>query len=113
MTSQQPDRQPDRVEINWVQVGGSALAAVSSAVLLSTVGVAGTIIGAAIGSVFATAGSSIYSHYLRVSRARVAAAQVAAFERLTHARSGASGVWADTRRADGATQTLRARRAVE
>ena len=36
----------------------------SSAVLLSTVGVAGTIIGAAIGSVVATAGSSIYSHYL-------------------------------------------------
>jgi hypothetical protein len=117
MTSQQPDpqpdRRPDRVEINWVQVSGSALAAVSSAVLLSTVGVAGTIIGAAIGSVFATAGSSIYSHYLRVSRARVAAAQVAAFERLTHARSGASGVWADTRRADGATQTLRERRVVE
>lgn len=111
MTSQQPDR----VEINWVQVSASALAAVSSAVLLSTVGVAGTIIGAAVGSVFATAGSAIYSHYLRASRSRVASAQAVALERLTHARSGASGVWADGRRADasGRTVTLRQQQADE
>ena len=105
--------QQDRVEINWVQVSASALAAVSSAVLLSTVGVAGTLIGAAIGSIFATVGSSIYSHFLGISRARVAAAQTAALERLTHARSGASGVWADTRRDAGHTVTLRAQRAAD
>ena len=99
------EQQPDRVDINWVQVSASALAAVSSAVLLSTVGVAGTIIGAAIGSVFATAGSSIYSHYLRVSRARVAAAQAAALERVTRARSEASGAWAQSRR-EGRTTTI-------
>ena len=87
----------------------------SSAVLLSTVGVAGTIIGAAIGSVVATAGSAIYSYYLRVTRERVAAAQAAALDRVTRARAGASGVWADTRRADARrqrTQMLRAQRAV-
>ena len=102
--------QRDRVDINWVQVSASALAAVSSAVLLSTVGVAGTIIGAAIGSLFATAGSAIYSHYLRVTRERVAQAQALALEKVARARSGASGVWADTRQADarGRTQTLRA-----
>ena len=101
--------QRDRVDINWVQVSASALAAVSSAVLLSTVGVAGTIIGAAIGSLFATAGSAIYSHYLRVTRERVARAQALAL-RVTKARAGASGVWADTRQAEarGGTQTLRA-----
>jgi hypothetical protein len=102
--------QPPRVEINWVQVSASALAAVSSAVLLSTVGVAGTIIGAAIGSVFATAGSAIYSHFLGLSRSRVAAAQAAALDRLTHARSGASGVWADTRRNPSPTVTFSAAR---
>lgn len=107
------EEQQERVEINWVQVSSSALAAVSSAVLLSTVGVAGTIIGAAIGSVFATAGSAVYSHYLRISRARVAAAQAAALERLTHARSGASGVWADTRRDPGRTATISARQAAD
>ncbi|MGZ4493854.1 MAG: hypothetical protein ACXVWU_04080 [Nocardioides sp.] len=65
------------IEINWVQASAGALAAVSSAVLLSTVGVAGTIVGAALGSVAATVGSAVYSHYLRVSRDRVAAAAAA------------------------------------
>jgi hypothetical protein len=72
-----------RVDINVVQVVASALAAVSSAVLLSTVGVAGTVIGAAVGSVIATVGSAVYSYSLHVSRERVAAAaQVAAMARV-------------------------------
>ena len=62
-----------RIDINWVQASAGALAAVSSAVLLSTVGVAGTILGAALGSIAVTVGSSFYSHYLHASRARVAA----------------------------------------
>jgi hypothetical protein len=81
------EQQHERVAINWFQVSGSALAAVSSAVLLSTVGVAGTIIGAALGSVVVTAGGSIYSHYLEVSRQRVAAAQAVARARKSRARS--------------------------
>jgi hypothetical protein len=63
-----------KLDVNWVQATAGALAAMSSAVLLSTVGVAGTIIGAAVGSVIATVGSTVYSHYLRLSRERVAAA---------------------------------------
>lgn len=66
-----------KLEISWVQVSAGALAAVSSAVLLSTVGVAGTIIGAALGSLAATVGSTVYSHYLAVSRDRVTAAAAA------------------------------------
>ena len=81
------EQQHERVAINWFQVAGSALAAVSSAVLLSTVGVAGTIIGAALGSVVVTAGGSIYSHYLEISRHRVAAAQSVARARKTRSRS--------------------------
>ncbi|MEP7091346.1 MAG: hypothetical protein ABI776_14705, partial [Nocardioidaceae bacterium] len=78
--------QKQKVEVNVVQVVASALAAVSSAVLLSTVGVAGTVIGAAVGSVVATVGSAVYSYSLRVSRQRMAAAaQVAA---MTRARRG-------------------------
>jgi len=68
---------PRRIEISWVQAVAGALAAVSSAVLLSTVGVAGTVIGAALGSVAATVGSAVYSHYLAASRDRVAAAAAA------------------------------------
>ena len=81
------EQQHERVAINWFQVSGSALAAVSSAVLLSTVGVAGTIIGAAVGSVVVTAGGSIYSHYLEISRNRVATAQSVARARMTRSRS--------------------------
>jgi len=81
------EQQHQRVAINWFQVCGSALAAVSSAVLLSTVGVAGTIIGAAIGSVVVTAGGSIYGHYLEVSRHRVAAAQSVARARMSRSRA--------------------------
>ncbi len=76
-----------KVEVSWVQVSASALAAVSSAVLLSTVGVAGTLIGAAVGSVIATVGSQVYSHYLRVSRDRVTRAQAAALQRVAQARA--------------------------
>ena len=74
-----------RLEISWVQAMAGALAAVSSAVLLSTVGVAGTVIGAAIGSVAATVGGAVYSHYLAVSRDRVAYA-AAARSRVRRAR---------------------------
>ena len=97
-------------------VAASALAAVSSAVLLSSVGVAGTIIGAAVGSVVATAGSAIYSYYLRITHERVAQAQAAALDRVARARAGASGVWADTRRAEAQeqrTQLLRAQSQAE
>ena len=75
------------VDVNVVQVVASALAAVSSAVLLSTVGVAGTIVGAAVGSVIATVGGAVYSYSLQASRDRVAAAaQLAASARIR--RSG-------------------------
>lgn len=88
MTEERTTEQRNRLEINYVQVVASALAAISSAVLLSTVGVAGTIIGAAIGSVFATAGSALYSYSIRLSRERVARAQAAAFARMQAARAG-------------------------
>ena len=81
------EEEKTRVDLNPVQVVASALAAVSSAVLLSTVGVAGTVIGAAAGSVIATVCTGIYSYSLKVSRQRVAAAaQAAAMARF--ARGG-------------------------
>lgn len=84
------DQQP-RIEVNWIQVLAGALAAVSSAVLLSTVGVAGTIIGAAAGSVAATVGAAIYSYYLAASRERVLAARALALRRVARAQSKPSG----------------------
>ena len=75
----------ERAGINWVQVAAAALAAVSSAVLLSTLGVAGTLIGAALGSITASIGSSIYGRGLDLSKQQVAV-QAAALRRVTAAR---------------------------
>ncbi|MCL3819021.1 hypothetical protein [Aeromicrobium wangtongii] len=47
-------------DISWLQVTGSVLAAVTSAWLASRLGVAGTMIGVALGSFVATVGSAIY-----------------------------------------------------
>ena len=75
------DERP-RLEINWAQSAGGALAAVSSAVLLSTFGVAGTLIGAAIGSLVITVGGAVYSHSIRTTKQRVATAQTVAAARI-------------------------------
>ncbi|RMB61541.1 hypothetical protein [Tessaracoccus antarcticus] len=58
-------------EINWFAAAGSALGAVSSAVLLSTLGAAGTLIGAALGSLVITVGGSIYTQSLQKTKAHV------------------------------------------
>jgi hypothetical protein len=76
----------DTPTINWVQVLAGALAAVTSAVLLSTVGVAGTLIGAALGSVAASVGSAVYGRGIETSR-RQMAAQAAALRSVGKART--------------------------
>ena len=57
--------EPSGLGLSLPQVAGSALAAVSAAVAASWLGVAGTIIGAALGSVVGTVGSAIYAQSLR------------------------------------------------
>lgn len=83
------------IEVNWVQALAGSLAAMSSAVLLSTVGVAGTIIGAAVGSIIATVGSAVYSYYLRLSRRRIAETHSFARARVARARASVRGAVAD------------------
>lgn len=67
-----------RVEIDWVKAVAGALAAVASAVLLSTLGAAGTILGAAIGSLVVTIGSSLFSQGLTTTRETLTKAQAKA-----------------------------------
>jgi hypothetical protein len=68
--------------VDWTRVLGGALAAVSSAVLLSTLGVIGTIIGAALGSVVVSVATSLYARGLSRSREGMAQAQEAALRRV-------------------------------
>ncbi|MET1059854.1 MAG: hypothetical protein ABWX84_09665 [Nocardioides sp.] len=71
-----------KLEIDWVKTVGGAFAAVSSAILLSTLGAAGTIIGAALGSVIVTVGGALYSQGLARSRQRLAQVQTAALRKV-------------------------------
>jgi hypothetical protein len=57
--------QPKRTQLSAVQVAASALAAVSSAVVASFFGMAGTLIGAALASVIATVSTTLYTASLR------------------------------------------------
>lgn len=76
------------MKISWTQSIGSALGAVSSAVLLSTLGVAGTLIGAALGSLVITIGGALYSRSLQVTKERV----LQTADRARSSRSGPDGV---------------------
>lgn len=72
--------------INWLQIAGGALAAITSAVALAglkSLGTYGTLVGAAVGSIAASTAAAIYNHYLNASRERLADAARRARERRT------------------------------
>jgi hypothetical protein len=70
MSDTSPDKTP-LLGVDWLKAVAGALAAVSTTVLLSTLGAAGTLIGAAVGSIAATVATAVYSQGLDRSRARV------------------------------------------
>ncbi|WP_434597611.1 hypothetical protein [Streptomyces sp. A5-4] len=59
------EQKKTRLDLSVPQVAGSALAAVAAAVLASTLGVYGTMIGAGVVSVVATCGGTIFQHLFR------------------------------------------------
>ncbi|WP_459983827.1 hypothetical protein [Nocardioides sp. AN3] len=70
MSDTPPDKTP-LLGVDWIKAVAGALAAVSTTVLLSTLGAAGTLVGAALGSLAATIATAAYSQGLDRSRARV------------------------------------------
>ncbi|WP_436701624.1 hypothetical protein [Nocardioides sp. BYT-33-1] len=68
--------------IDWSATFAGAAAAVTVAVLLSTLGAAGTLIGAALGSIIATVSSALYKQGIESSRRRMAEVQAAALQRV-------------------------------
>ena len=75
------DPEGSRTRIDWPATFAGAGAAVTVAVLLSTLGAAGTLIGAALGSVVATVSTALYKQGIESSRRRVAEVQAAALQR--------------------------------
>jgi hypothetical protein len=96
------DNPTEEPVVDWTRVCGGALAAVSSAVLLSTLGVIGTIAGAALGSIVVSVSSSVYARGLHRSRRRMAQAQEAALRRVGIAQAEVGR--ARRRKAEGATE---------
>ena len=60
-----------RFELSATQLVATALAAITATVAASYLGVAGTVIGAALASVVSAIGTAVYSHSLHKTRARV------------------------------------------
>ena len=65
-----PEKRP-RLNLTTSQVAASALAACCASIVASYLGVAGTVIGAAVGSVVATTGAAVYGHLFRHGGARL------------------------------------------
>jgi hypothetical protein len=66
-----------RIELSVIQVVSSVLAAVTGAIVASSLGVAGTVIGVAVVSFATTAGTAIYRHYLGRTQERLRSAAAA------------------------------------
>lgn len=99
------DRQPDKLGLSATQLIASCLAAMSATVVASFFGVAGTVIGAALGSMVAVVGNAVYGYSLRRTRSRVRQTlDVAVAHRFATepARVIAQGEQAGTKPADGA-----------
>ncbi len=108
------ESEQSRLQINWISSAGGALGAVSSAVVLSTFGVAGTLIGAAVGSLCISIGGSLYAHYLRRTKERVELARLAALRARTraHGRPTAEVIATEQLAADAKTATTEASESV-
>jgi uncharacterized membrane protein YeaQ/YmgE (transglycosylase-associated protein family) len=100
MTAQQQKTDKEST-FDLVKIAAGAVGAMASAVLLSTLGAAGTITGAALGSVIVTVAGSMFSKGVDKSLQGVTAAQALAARRVAQARSG---VGAATRDMDDSTQ---------
>jgi hypothetical protein len=84
-----------RIELSVTQVTSSVLAAVTGAIVASSLGVAGTVIGVAVVSFATTAGTAIYRHYLGRTQERLRSAAAAMGHLATatdgHTRPGHAG----------------------
>ncbi|MDQ1733263.1 MAG: hypothetical protein QOK10_3422 [Pseudonocardiales bacterium] len=67
---------PSRLSLSFTQIIGSVLAAVSATVIASYFGVAGTVIGAALGSLVSVVGGAVYTHSIDRTKHKLRAAAV-------------------------------------
>src|SRR4051794_23568603 len=73
---------PDQIKIDWTRVVAGAMAAVASAVLLSTLGAVGTVMGAALGSLVVSVGSAWFAQGLSTSKRTLTKTQKGAAQKV-------------------------------
>jgi hypothetical protein len=71
-----PPARPEKLSLSLTQIIASVLAAISATVVASFFGVAGTVIGAGLGSLISVVGGSVYAHSLTRTRDRIRTAAV-------------------------------------
>ena len=76
------------LNLSAAQVIASVLATLSAAIAASFLGVAGTLVGAALGSVVSTMGTEIYKHYLQRSEERLRSAGQVLYHSAAKTRTG-------------------------
>jgi hypothetical protein len=76
------------LNLSAAQVIASVLATLSAAVAASFLGVAGTLLGAALGSVVSTMGTEIYKHYLQRSEERLRTAGQVLYHSAAKTKTG-------------------------
>ncbi len=79
---------PRGIQLSSAQIIASVLATLTGAVAASYLGVAGTLIGAAVGSIASTMGTEIYKHYLLRSQERLRAAGQVLVQSAARTRTG-------------------------
>jgi hypothetical protein len=82
------------LNLSAAQVIASVLATLSAAVAASFLGVAGTLVGAAVGSVVSTMGTEIYKHYLQRSEERLRSAGQVLYHSAARTGTGNTGAQA-------------------
>ena len=103
------------LQLSPTQIIAALLATLTGAILASYLGVGGTLLGAAVGSIASTTGTEVYRHYLRRSQERLKAAGEVLRHRQAdagqHARHAAGQPRDPARPGDAATETLAPSRA--
>lgn len=104
---------PGGLQLSPTQIVASLLATLTGAILASYLGVAGTLVGAAVGSIASTTGTEVYRHYLRRSQERLKAAGQVLRQHQTgqHTQHAPAQPRGTARLGDAATETLAASRA--
>jgi hypothetical protein len=99
---------PRGLKLNGTQVIASVLATLTGAVAASYLGVGGTLVGAALGSIASTMGSEVYRHYLLRSQERLRSAGEILYHRTvpghTQTQAAAGGKHAAHRHQGGQDQ---------